>query len=85
MADQRHALQAAGGLFGVLLAGPQVVSLAQPRGQALQARDLLALATLVQSTPSFRAAETFSPICLPAYNAAAFLHAYVHYVHQARF
>ena len=66
----------------MLLAGEQVIALAHSRGQALQARDLLALAMLVQHTPSLRASETFTPMCLPAFDAGAFLHAYVHFLHQ---
>lgn len=28
--------------------------------------------------------ESMSPICLPQFNPAAFLHAYIHYLHQVR-
>ncbi len=27
-------------------------------------------------------AESMSPVCLPAFNPGAFLHAYIHYLHQ---
>ena len=68
-------------MYGVLLAGERVVALAQPRAQPLDPADLLLLASFVTGSDSFRAAsESFSPICLPAYNPSAFLHAYVQYL-----
>jgi len=60
-----------------------VAALAQPRAQPLAAGDLLLLSSFVRRTGSFRAAaESFSPVCLPRYNASAFLHAYVAYFDQ---
>ena len=67
-----------------MLVGDQVASLAQPRGTPLHARDVLALRMLLKGTPSLRAAQTFLPVCLPRYNPSAFLHAYVHYLHEVR-
>ncbi|KAK9839324.1 hypothetical protein WJX81_008143 [Elliptochloris bilobata] len=75
------AVKAAGALYGLLLAGELVAALAQPRAQPLDAADLLLLGSFVRRTGSFRAApESFSPVCLPRYNASAFLHAYVAYL-----
>lgn len=60
-----------------------MAALAQPRAQPLAAADLLLLSSFVRRTGSFRAAtESFSPVCLPRYNASAFLHAYVAYFDQ---
>ena len=60
-----------------------MAALAQPRAQPLAASDLLLLSSFVRRTGSFRAAaESFSPVCLPRYNASAFLHAYVAYFDQ---
>ena len=78
------AVQEAGALYGVLLAGSQVAALTQPKSRPMHPHDLLALATFVRGSPSFLAAETFSPVCLPHFQASAFLHAYVHYVRQVR-
>lgn len=75
-------VKGAGALYGVLLAGHQVAALAQPASRPVHPHDLLALAAFVQGSPSFQAAETFSPVCLPRFNACAFLHAYVHYIRQ---
>lgn len=72
-------------MYGVLLAGERVVALAQPRAHALHAHDLLLLASFVLGSGSFRAAaESFSPICLPHLNPAAFLHAYVRFLDEVR-
>ena len=79
------AAQAGGAMYGVLLAGERVIALAQPRAQPLAPADLLLLASFVTGSDSFRAAaESFSPICLPAYNPSAFLHAYVQYLDAVR-
>jgi hypothetical protein len=79
-------MQAGGAMYGVLLAGEsRVVALAQPRAQPLAAADLLLLASFVTGADSFRAApESCAPLCLPAYNPSAFLHAYVHYLDPVR-
>ena len=75
--------QAGAALYGVLLAGERVVALAQPRAQPLAPADLLLLGSFLTGVDSFRAApESFSPICLPAHNPSAFLHAYVAYLDQ---
>lgn len=76
-------LQEGGALYGVLLAGSKVAALSQGGGRPLHPHDLLALAAFVRGSPSFQATETFSPVCLPHFNPAAFLHAYVHYLHKA--
>ncbi len=69
----------------MLLAGERVVALAQPRAQPLAPADLLLLGSFLTGSDSFRAApESFSPICLPAHNPSAFLHAYVAYLDQVR-
>ena len=78
-------LQAAGALYGLLLAGELVAALAQPRARPLAADDLLLLSSFVRRTGSFRAApESFSPVCLPRFNPSAFLHAYVAYLQPVR-
>lgn len=72
-------------MYGVLLAGERVVALAQPRAHALHAHDLLLLASFVLGSGGFRAAaESFSPLCLPRFNPAAFLHAYVRFLDEVR-
>ncbi|KAL7609366.1 hypothetical protein Lser_V15G13459 [Lactuca serriola] len=57
----------------------KVVSLVGAQKAQLHPDDMLLLANFVMSFESFRTSESFSPICLPRYNAMPFLHAYVHY------
>lgn len=72
-------------MYGILLAGKRVVALAQPRAHALHAHDTLLLSSFVLGSDSFRAAaESFSPICLPRFNPAAFLHAYVRFLDEVK-
>ena len=78
------ALQSAGALFGVLLTQKAIVAVAQSRAHVLHPHDLLLLANLVRSNESFKQAQTFTPVCLPPFNSAAFLHAYVQYLHVVR-
>ena len=78
------ALQSAGALFGVLLTQKAIVAVAQTRAHVLHPHDLLLLANLVRSNESFKQAQTFTPVCLPHFNSAAFLHAYVQYLHVVR-
>ncbi|DBB05236.1 TPA: hypothetical protein ACH3X3_010475 [Trebouxia sp. C0006] len=70
-----------GALFGVLLTQKAIVAVAQSRAHVLHPHDLLLLANLVRSNESFKQAQTFTPVCLPHFNSAAFLHAYVQYLH----
>ncbi|XP_019083099.1 PREDICTED: protein SAND isoform X3 [Camelina sativa] len=70
---------ASGVLFSLLMCRHKVVSLAGAQKASLHPDDLLLLSNFVMSSESFRTSESFSPICLPRYNAQAFLHAYVHF------
>ncbi|XP_010470085.1 PREDICTED: protein SAND-like [Camelina sativa] len=70
---------ASGVLYSLLMCRHKVVSLAGAQKASLHPDDLLLLSNFVMSSESFRTSESFSPICLPRYNAQAFLHAYVHF------
>ncbi|XP_052197417.1 vacuolar fusion protein MON1 homolog [Diospyros lotus] len=69
-----------GVLFAILMCKHKVVSLVGAQKESLHPDDILLLSNFVMSSESFRTSESFSPICLPRYNAAAFLYAYVHYL-----
>ena len=66
-------------LTSLLLTPDRLVASAQPRrAQALHPDDVLLVCTLVRGARSFRdASESFSPVCLPRFNSAAFVYAYV--------
>jgi hypothetical protein len=66
--------------FAVLLSGSQVVAVLSPRGAPMHHQDLLLVSNFVHSSESFRLSESFSPVCLPHYNPAAFLYTYITYV-----
>ncbi|KAG8387672.1 hypothetical protein BUALT_Bualt02G0045700 [Buddleja alternifolia] len=66
-------------LFALLMCKHKVISLVGAQKASLHPDDILLLSNFVMSSESFRTSESFSPICLPRYNAMAFLYAYVHY------
>jgi hypothetical protein len=75
---------AAHGLLGALLLTPErLVASATPKRAPLHPDDVLLLGNLVRASDSFRTAESFSPVCLPRYNAGAFVYAYVAYLAPA--
>ncbi|KAH9326275.1 hypothetical protein KI387_006453, partial [Taxus chinensis] len=69
-----------GVLFAILMCGDKVISLVGAQKAILHPDDMLLLSNFVSSSESFRTTESFSPICLPKYNAMAFLYAYVQYI-----
>ncbi|KAI3991528.1 hypothetical protein MKX01_017147 [Papaver californicum] len=69
-----------GVLFAILMCKHKVISLVGAQKASLHPDDMLLLANFVLSSESFRTSESFSPICLPRYNAMAFLYAYVQYL-----
>ncbi|EHA8589957.1 vacuolar fusion protein MON1 [Cocos nucifera] len=71
-----------GVLFAILMCKHKVVSLVGAQKASLHPDDMLLLANFILSSESFRTSESFSPICLPRYNAMAFLYAYVHFLDE---
>uniref|UniRef100_A0A0C9S0P7 Vacuolar fusion protein MON1 homolog n=1 Tax=Wollemia nobilis TaxID=56998 RepID=A0A0C9S0P7_9CONI len=69
-----------GVLFAILMCGHKVISLVGAQKAILHPDDMLLLSNFVSSSESLRTTESFSPICLPRYNAMAFLYAYVQYL-----
>lgn len=67
-------------LFALLLSDSKVISLVGAQKASLHPDDILLLSNFVSSSESFRTTESFSPVCLPKYNATAFLYAYVRYL-----
>ncbi|KAG2440201.1 hypothetical protein HXX76_004313 [Chlamydomonas incerta] len=78
-----EALRQCGGVYALLMADTHVVAMARGRGQpAPHPDDLLLLSNFVMCNNAYRNGhgEAFSPVCLPHYNADAFLHAHIHYL-----
>lgn len=67
-------------LFALLLSDSKVISFIGVQKASLHPDDIFLLANFVSSYESFRTTESFSPVCLPDYNAMAFLYAYVYYL-----
>ena len=64
-----------------MLVGDLVCAVAQTRPHVIAQGDLLVLCNFITSSDSFlQAPESFTPVCLPAFNSSAFLHAYVQYL-----
>lgn len=76
----RHAMQASGSLFGLMLGAGCVVASAAAGRQPLQQWDVLLLLNFLNSNESLKQAETITPLCLPSYNANGHLHAYINYL-----
>jgi len=64
-------------LFGLLLHKREVVCSLQPSSGGLSPRDTLLLANLVLTSESFRAGESWAPVCMPDFNPAGFLYGYI--------
>ncbi|KAK7402124.1 hypothetical protein VNO78_14143 [Psophocarpus tetragonolobus] len=71
-----------GVLFAILMCRDKVISLVGAQKASLHPDDMLLLANFVMSSESFRTSEAFSPVCLPRYNALAFLYAYIHFFYN---
>ncbi|XP_014498141.1 vacuolar fusion protein MON1 homolog isoform X1 [Vigna radiata var. radiata] len=71
-----------GVLFAILMCRHKVISLVGAQKASLHPDDMLLLANFVMSSESFRTSEAFSPVCLPRYNALAFLYAYIHFFYD---
>ncbi|DAZ98469.1 TPA: hypothetical protein N0F65_004906 [Lagenidium giganteum] len=71
-------------LCGLLLSRKRVLVIAQPNRKqfSLVAEDLLLLVNFVYNTPSLANSETWTPVCLPHFNATGFLYAYVVFLNE---
>ncbi|KRZ27329.1 DNA ligase 4 [Trichinella pseudospiralis] len=67
-------------VFAVLLVHDQLVAYSGKKKATLSPSDLALLINLVASNISFKDAESWSPICLPAYDESTFLSAHISYL-----
>ncbi|KAG2371408.1 Vacuolar fusion protein [Vigna angularis] len=65
-----------GVLFAILMCRHKVISLVGAQKASLHPDDMLLLTNFVMTS------EAFSPVCLPRYNALAFLYAYIHFFYD---
>eukprot|EP01027_Heterolobosea_sp_BB2_P024015 GEZU01036134.1.p1 GENE.GEZU01036134.1~~GEZU01036134.1.p1 ORF type:complete len:303 (+),score=69.83 GEZU01036134.1:97-909(+) len=70
-------------LFGLLIAGDQLVQVGRTKKHPLDPADLLLLMNFVNSSTSMRSSETWTPICLPKFNDKGFLYAYIDFLAES--
>ncbi|XP_049881283.1 protein SAND [Pectinophora gossypiella] len=69
-------------VFAILLAGNQLITLVRMKKYTLHPSDIHLLFNLVRSSESFKTAESWTPICLPKFDATGFLHGHVSYISE---
>ncbi|KFD51682.1 hypothetical protein M514_07378 [Trichuris suis] len=67
-------------VFAVILVNDQLVAMSCTKNHVLSPSDLHMLINLVASNPSFKDAESWSPICLPTFDENSFLSAHISYL-----
>ncbi|KAJ9580107.1 hypothetical protein L9F63_004249, partial [Diploptera punctata] len=67
-------------VFAILLAKNQLITLVRMKKYFIHPADLHLIFNLVNSSESFKAAESWTPICLPKFDSTGFLHGHVSYL-----
>ncbi|OQR69836.1 vacuolar fusion protein MON1A-like [Tropilaelaps mercedesae] len=70
-------------VFAILVADNHLVAMGRMKKYQLHPVDLHLIFNLVESSQNLKDAETWLPICLPKFDASAFLHAHVSYLDEA--
>ncbi|XP_033228132.1 vacuolar fusion protein MON1 homolog A [Belonocnema kinseyi] len=69
-------------VFAILLANNQLVTLVRMKKCYIHPADLHLIQNLVSSSESFKTAESWTPICLPKFDANGFMHGHVSYLSE---
>ncbi|XP_045455061.1 protein SAND [Melitaea cinxia] len=69
-------------VFAIMIAGNQLITLVRMKKYTLHPSDIHLLFNLVRSSESFKTAESWTPICLPKFDATGFLHGHVSYISE---
>ncbi|XP_071445364.1 vacuolar fusion protein MON1 homolog [Hetaerina americana] len=67
-------------VFAILVADDQLISLVRMKKYFIHPADLHLIFNLVSSSESFKAAESWTPICLPRFDSSGYLHGHVSYL-----
>ncbi|XP_012276007.1 vacuolar fusion protein MON1 homolog A [Orussus abietinus] len=67
-------------VFAILLANNQLVTLVRMKKYSIHPTDLHLIQNLVDSSESFKSAESWTPICLPKFDANGYMHGHVSYL-----
>jgi len=70
-------------VFGILIAENQLVTLVRMKKYYIHPGDLHLVFNLINSSESFKHSESWTPLCLPKFDNAGFLHAHVSYISDA--
>ncbi|KAK2705274.1 protein SAND-like [Artemia franciscana] len=69
-------------VFAILMVNNRLVTIVRMNKYLLKVTDLHLILNLINSTESFKAAESWTPICLPDFDCSGFLHLYVSYLKE---
>ncbi|XP_074645547.1 vacuolar fusion protein MON1 homolog A-like [Tubulanus polymorphus] len=69
-------------VFAILIANNQLVTLVRMKKYFLHPVDLHLIINLVSASESFKAAESWTPICLPKFDSSGYLHGHVSYLDE---
>ncbi|KAH9504805.1 Vacuolar fusion protein MON1 A [Bulinus truncatus] len=69
-------------VFALIIAQNQLVAVVRMKKYYLHPTDLHLILNLINASESFKAAESWTPICLPKFDAAGFLQAHVSYLDE---
>ncbi|XP_058803060.1 vacuolar fusion protein MON1 homolog A [Phymastichus coffea] len=67
-------------VFAILLANNQLITLVRMKKFYIHPADLHLILNLVDSSESFKTAESWTPICLPKFDSNGFMHGHVSYL-----
>lgn len=67
-------------VFAILLANNKLITLVRMKKYCIHPADLHLIFNLVQASESFKAAESWTPLCLPRFDASGFLYGHVSYL-----
>ncbi|XP_029637211.1 protein SAND [Octopus sinensis] len=70
-------------VFALIIASSQLVTLVRMKKYFLHPVDLHLIINLVNASESFKAAESWTPICLPKFDSSGFLQAHVSYLDES--
>ncbi|XP_050510931.1 vacuolar fusion protein MON1 homolog A isoform X1 [Diabrotica virgifera virgifera] len=69
-------------VFAILLANNKLITLVRMKKYCLHPADLHLIFNLVQASESFKNSESWTPLCLPRFDASGFLYGHVSYLSE---
>lgn len=69
-------------VFAILLANNKLITLVRMKKYCIHPADLHLIFNLVQASESFKTVESWTPLCLPRFDASGFLYGHVSYLSE---